>query len=208
MEITWHGQSTFTVKGKKTSLAFDPVDGGKHKLANSKADIACMTEDYHEKAKLIKGLENADVVNWPGEYEIKGVAIIAIPAYTNEQKEGDTDTGRILLYSMLVDDVRICHLAEIGQDFDEEILSKIGDIDILFVSAASSKGLPIKKLHRAIEDIDPRVVIPMNYKDNKDLEPFLKELGVTEHETLEVFEIKDKGQLPDDKTDFIVLNAV
>ncbi len=201
MEITWHGKSTFTIKGKKTTLAIDPVEG-------SKADIVCMTDDYHEKAELVKGLEEADMVNWPGEYEIKGVAIIAIPAYTNEQKEGDTDTGRIILYSMLIDDVRICHLAEIGQDFDEEILSKIGGIDILFVSAASTKGLPIKKLHRAIEDIDPRIIIPMNFKDDKELEPFLKELGVTEHETLDVFEIKDRNQLPDDKTDFIVLKSV
>lgn len=208
MEILWHGESTFTIKGKKTTLAIDPVDGGKHKLDSSKADTVCMTNDYHENAKLVKGLEDADIINWPGEYEIKGAAIVAIPAFTNEQKEGDTDTGRIVLFSMLLDDVRICHLAEIGQDFDEEILSKIGGVDILFVSAASTKGLSIKKLHRAIEDIDPRVIIPMNYKDENDLDPFLKELGVTEHETLDVFEIKDKNQLPDDKTDFIVLKAV
>lgn len=201
MEITWHGESAFTIKGKKTTVAIDPVDG-------TKADTACMTNDYDEKAKPVKGLENADVVNWPGEYEIQGAAIVAIPAYTNEQKEGDTATGRILAYSMLVDDVRICHLAEIGQELDEEILSKIGDVDILMVSAASEKALPVKKLHRAIEEIDPRVIIPMNYKDAKDLEDLLKELGVTEHETLDSFELKAKSELPDDKTDFVVLKFI
>jgi L-ascorbate metabolism protein UlaG (beta-lactamase superfamily) len=141
------------------------------------------------------------------EYEIKGAAIVAIPAFTNEQKEGDTATGRIIVFSMLVDDIRICHLAEVGQELDEEILSKIGDVDILMVSAASKKALPEKKLHRAIEAIDPRVIVPMNFKDDKDLEPLLKELGVTEHETLESYEITSKSQLPEDKTDFVVLKA-
>lgn len=200
MEITWHGKSAFTIKGKKTTVVIDPVE-------DSKANTVCMTNDYHETAKLGKGLEDADVINWPGEYEIQGAAIVAIPAFTNERKEGDTDTGRIILFSMLVDDVRICHLAEVGQELDEEILSKIGDVDILMVSAASEKGLPVKKMHRAVEDIDPRVIIPMNYKDEKDLEPLLKELGVAEYETLETFEIKTKNELPEDKTDFIVLKA-
>lgn len=208
MEITWHGGCTFTIKGKKTTLVIDPVEGGDHKLKSAKADTVCMTDDYDEKAKLVKGLEESDVINWPGEYEIKGAAIVAIPAYTNEHKEGDTASGRILVYSMEVDDIRICHLAEVGQELDEEILGKIGGVDILIVSAASQKGLTVKKLHQAIEEIDPRVILPMNFKDDKALEELLKELGVTEHETMEVFDVKAKSQLPEDKTDFIELKAV
>lgn len=208
MEITWHGGSTFTIKGKKTTLIIDPVEDGNHKLKNAKANTICMTDDYDEKSKLVKGLEDANVINWPGEYEIQGAAIVAIPAYTNEQKEGDTATGRILLYSMEVDDIRICHLAEIGQDLDEEIIGKIGDVDILMVSAATEKGLTVKKLHQAVEEIDPRVVIPMNFKDDKELESLLNEFGVTEHETKERFDVKVKSELPEDKTDFVELKAV
>jgi len=201
MEITWHGDSTFTIKGKKTTLVVDPKDG-------LKADTVLMTDDYDEKAKPAKGLENANTINWPGEYEYQGAAIVAIPAYTKEQKEGDTAAGRILVYSMEVDDIRFCHLAELGKELDEEVQSKIGDVDILMVSAASKKALTVKELHKAIEAIDPRVIIPMNFKDQKELDELLKELGITEHEKLDVFEIKAKSQLPEDKTDFIELKPV
>jgi len=208
MEISWHGESTFTIKGKKTTVIVDPIDGGKHKLKEFKGDTALLTDDYHEKAKLLKGAENADVINWPGEYEVKGAAIVAIPAYTNEKEEGNTDKGRIVIFSMLVDDVRICHLGELGQNLDEEILGKIGDVDILIVPTASKKALDNKKVHQAIEEIDPRVVIPMLYNNDEELGKLLKEMGVTEHEVLDNYEVKAKSSLPDDRTDFIVLKAV
>ena len=208
MEIKWHGESTFTIKGKKTTVVINPVDGGKHKLKETKADTVLLTDDYHEKAKLLKGTEKSEVINWPGEYEVQGAAIVAIPAYTNEREEGNTDKGRILVFSLLVDDIRICHLAELGEPLDEEILGKIGDIDILIVPTASKKALDNKKIHEAIEEIDPRVVIPMLYDNNEDLEKLLKEMSVTEHEVLESFEAKAKSALPEDRTDFVVLKAV
>ncbi|MFC1810135.1 MBL fold metallo-hydrolase [Patescibacteria group bacterium] len=208
MEITWHGESTFTIKGKKTTVVVDPIEDGKHKLKELKADTVLLTDDYHEKAKLLKGAEDLDVINWPGEYEVKGAAIVAIPAYTKDKEEGDTDKGRIVIFSLLVDDVRICHLGELGQELDEEILGKIGNVDILMVPAARKKAYTVKQLHQAVEEIDPRVVIPMYYKDDAELEPLLKEMGVTEHEVQDSYEVADKSALPEDRTDFVVLKAV
>lgn len=207
MEITWHGGTTFTIKGKKTTLEFDSIEGGNHLLKSTKADTVLLTDNYDEKAKLVGGAEESDVISWPGEYEYKGAAIVAIPAFTNEKKEGDSATGRILIYSLLIDDIRIGHLAEIGQELDEDIIGKIGDIDILMVSAASEKGLPMKKLHQAVEEIDPRILIPMNFKTEAELEPLLKEMGVTEHEVKDSLEIKLKTDMPEDITDFVVLKA-
>ncbi len=206
MEIKWHGGTTFTIKGKKTTIVTDPVEGGNHSLKDLKADTVLLTDDYHEKAKLIKGAENCEVINWPGEYEIQGAAIVAIPAYTNEHEEGNTDKGRIIIYSLLVDDISICHLAEIGRDPDEEVLRKIGDVDILIVPTASERALDNRKMHQTIEQVDPRVVIPMQYDKDEDLEKLLKEMGVTEHEKQDEYAVKAKSALPDDRTDFVVLD--
>lgn len=208
MEIKWHGESTFTIKGKSTTIVIDPVESEKQKLKEVKAHTILLTDDYHEKAKLVKGGDKAEVINWPGEYEVQGAAIIAIPAYTNERVEGDTDKGRIIIFSLLVDNIRICHLAEIGQDLDEEILEKIGGVDILMVPVASKRALDNKKIHKTIEEIDPRVVIPMYYDNDEELQKFLKEMGVTDHEVLDSFEAKAKSALPEDRTDFIALKAV
>jgi L-ascorbate metabolism protein UlaG (beta-lactamase superfamily) len=208
MEIKWHGESTFTLKGKSTTIAINPIEGGKHNLKETKADTILLTDDYHEKAKLIKGCEKAQIINWPGEYEVQGAAIISIPAFTNEQEEGDSDKGRVLIFSFLIDDIRICHLGEIGQTLDEDILEKIGDVDLLIVPVACKRALDNKKIHNVIEEIEPRIVIPMFYDNDEDLEKFLKEVGVAEHEVVESYEIKSKSALPEDRTDFVVLKAV
>lgn len=208
MEIKWHGESTFTLKGKSTTIVINPVEGGKHNLKEVKADTVLLTDDYHEKAKLVKGSENAQIINWPGEYEVQGAAIISIPTFTNEQEEGDSDKGRIVIFSLLIDDIRICHLGEIGQPLDEEILEKIGDIDVLVVPVASKKSLDNKKIHNVIEEIEPRIVIPMLYDNEEDLGKFLKEVGVTDHEEVESYEVKAKSALPEERTDVVVLKAV
>lgn len=206
MDIIWHGERCFTIKSKNTTLVIDPYEGGKHSLKKVNADTVLLTNDYDGKAKLVEGADEAEVLNWPGEYEIKGAAVVAIPAYTKEKEEGDTAKGRIIIYSFMVDDVRICDLGPLGDTLDEEMLSKIGDVDILLIPVAGKNALDVKKAHQIVEELDPRIVIPMNYKD-EEVQPMLKEMGITEPQELEKLEIKSKSQLPEDRTDFVLLNV-
>ena len=206
MEIIWHGERCFTIKSKNTTLIIDPYEGGKHTLKNIKADTILLTDNYDEKAKLVEGADESEIISWPGEYEIKGAAIVAIPAYTKAKEEGDTAKGRIILYSFMVDGVRIGHLGPLGEPLDEEMLSKIGDIDILLIPVAGKESLDVKKAHQIVEQIDPRVVVPMNYKDNE-VEPMLKEMGIAAPEELDSLEVNSKSQLPEDKTDLVLLKV-
>lgn len=206
MEITWHGELCFTIKGKHTTVVIDPYADGKHKLKSVKADSVLLTNNYEEDKKLVSGSENAIIINIPGEYEIQGVAIVAIPAYTKEKKEGDPSKGRIVIYSFMVDDIRICHLGMLGEELDDETLEKIGDVDVLLIPAAGEKSFDIKKVHQVIEELEPAVVVPMNYSDNE-IEPMLKEMGISEPLQENILEIKSRAQFPEEKTDVILLNV-
>jgi len=205
MEIIWHGELCFTLKGKKTTVVIDPYADGKHLLKTIRADTVLLTNDYNEKAKLVEGAEDAKIFNWPGEYEVKGAAVVGIPVYTSQKEEGDPAKGRIVAFSMMMDDIRLCHLGLLGEDLDDETLSKIGDVDILMVPIAGTHSLDAKKAHAAIEAIEPRLVIPMNYKEDQ-IEPMLKEMGIAEPKKFDVYDIKSKEQLPEEITDFVLLN--
>lgn len=207
MEIKWHGERCFTIKGKKTTIITDPIADRTHKLKKVNADTVLLSNDYEDKAKLIEGAEKAEKINWPGEYEIKGASILSIPAYTKEKEEGDTSKGRIIILSFMVDTMRICHLGLLGEEPDEEMLDKIGDVDILLLPIAGKRAVDPKKAHEIIEAIEPRVVIPMNYSNDSELEPMLKEMGVSEPEKIDVYDITSKAQLPEEKTDFVILNT-
>jgi L-ascorbate metabolism protein UlaG (beta-lactamase superfamily) len=205
MEITWHGELCFTLKGKKTTLVIDPYEDGKHLLKKAKVDSVLLTNDYNEKAKLIEINKEAKIFNWPGEYEVQGAAIVGIPAYTSQKEEGDPSKGRIVVFSMLVDDLRLCHLGLLGEELDDETLSRIGDVDILMIPVAGPHSLDPKKAHAVIEAIEPRMVIPMNYKDDQ-IESMLKEMGIAEPKKFDTLDIKGKAQLPEETTDFVLLN--
>jgi len=206
MEIMWHGELCFTLKGKKTTVVIDPYDDGKVLLKKVKADTVLLTDDYYEKMeKLVDGSKETKIFSWPGEYEVKGAAIVGIPMYTSQKEEGDTAKGRIVGFSMLIDDLRLCHLGLLGEELDDDTLSKIGDVDILLIPVAGSRSLDAKKAHAVIDAIEPRLVIPMNYKENE-IEPMLKEMGITEPKKFDVYDIKAKAQLPEELTDFVLLN--
>jgi L-ascorbate metabolism protein UlaG (beta-lactamase superfamily) len=207
MEIKWHGETCFTFKGKDTTVCIDPYADGKHTLKSVEAATIMLTNDYNEGAKLASGAEKATVFNWPGEYEMQGATIIGIQAYTKEKEEGNVEKGRIVIFSFMLDGVRMCHLGMLGTELSDSDLEAIGDVDVLMISAAGEKVLDAKKVHVAIEQIEPRTVIFMNHT-NGDLEPLIKEIGIQMPEKVDSLDLQSKGQLPDDRTDFVVLNVV
>ncbi|MCD6109772.1 MBL fold metallo-hydrolase [bacterium] len=206
MEITWHGERCFTIKGKDTTIVIDPYEKSDHILEEVKADTVLLTGDYDGTAVLRKGADKAKKVNWPGEYEIQGVAIVAIPSYSKQVLENDKTGGKIILFSFIVDGIRMCHLGTLGGEVDEETMEKIGNVDVLMVPAAGKEALDSKKAHEIIEAIDPRIVIPMNYKGSE-VDVLLKQLGITDPRKEEKLTISGKAQLPEEKTEFVLLDV-
>lgn len=215
MEIKWHGNTCVTIKGKKVLVVFDPyakphVDAG-HKLSKTDADIVLLTDDYKDEAALIEGAEELkgtnNVINWPGEYELNGVAVTAIANFTKEHTEGDTLKGKILVFSMLVDGIRIAHLGKLGLKPDEEMATKIGDVDVLFIPIGGENSYDAKEAHGVIETIEPSIVVPVNYTD-EELEKFIKEVGLGQVEARDELEVGSRSSLQLENTQFVILNAV
>jgi hypothetical protein len=69
-----------------------------------------------------------------------------------------------------MDDLRLCFLGSGVENLDEEILERIGEIDVLFIG----NGLELKKTVSLIKDLDPRLVICRKESDTRLLS---KELG-------------------------------
>ncbi len=199
MEILWHGNSCFTLKCKELTLVINP-----DKQAGAlKGDIVL--------SSLKSGLEKIEgekrVFDWPGEYETNGVAISAIPAWTKskskELSEGEGETT--ILFYVEMEDVKICHLGELGHVLTSDMVNLIGDVDILLVSVGDKSNLGAKKATEVIESIDPRVVIPMGEAHPG---PFLKEIGCESFTVEDKFAVKGESDLPEDKRLYVVLNKV
>lgn len=219
MEIQWHGLSCFSLKGKSATLITDPYDSKDAgiKFPKISADVVVANSEFafHHAVSQLGG--NVKVFDWPGEYEAKNVSIQGISAYDRprEKEEGKKDlANRVIVFTIELDGFKICHLSNIGHKLTPEMLEAIGDIDILFIPVGGNGSLDAKKAHEVIEQLEPRVVIPMYYKlpglklPLAEVEMFLKEIGLHSPIREKSLKFQTPANLPQEQTEFKILEPI
>ncbi len=215
MEIIWHGHSCFTLKGNAAKAVTDPYAEIGLTLPKLDASIVTVSHEHedHNNSEAIEG--DPIVFDWPGEYEAGGVMITGIEAFHYPKSEEDTkaaERGKVVIFHIEIDDIKICHLGDLGHKLTPEMVEAVGDVDVLLIPVGGNFTIDHKTAHEVVEQIDPRIVIPMHYKidglklDIQGVEPFLKEVGA-QNNPQEKLEIKGRSQLPEDTTEFVVLGA-
>ena len=209
MDIIWHGYSCFTIKTKTCTAVVDPYSSEIGiNPPNLKGDIVLISRHHpgHNNSKAVQG--EAKIIDWPGEYEIKGFAIAAGKI---KPREDDKEKKPVMYFTMDAENMRICFLGDIGKGLDEEMIESIGNVDILLLPVGGGDVMDAKTAHAVVEQLEPRAVIPMHYaipglKGKYDgVEAFLKLTGATV-EPKDKFTIGNKTELSAEKTEFVVLN--
>ncbi|MDX1608115.1 MAG: MBL fold metallo-hydrolase [Candidatus Spechtbacterales bacterium] len=202
MVITWYGQSCFKIQSGSTTVITDPF---KKTIGLNpptlEAQLVLVTHDHddHNNAKTIKG--DPFVIDGPGEYEYKGIRVRGIRSF-HDNKNGE-EKGLNTIYNMRLEDMNICHLGDLGQEqLEEEQLENLGEVDMLFVPVGGKFTIGAEKAVAVVNQIEPRLVIPMHYKVKGlkvqlgKVDEFLKEIGKKDLKLEEKLTIKKKD-LPD-----------
>ncbi|OGM01192.1 hypothetical protein A2480_04445 [Candidatus Uhrbacteria bacterium RIFOXYC2_FULL_47_19] len=214
MIITWLGYSCFKIevqnRDDKVTVITDPFSAeGKVRLPRSlTAEVVTSSHNSprHNAASEIEG--KPFIVSGPGEYEVKDVSVIGVPTFY-EETDGKR-SGVNTIYCLTTEDLHLVHLGNLKHPLDDADLKDLSDIDILFVPVGGGDGLDAKRAAEVVAQIEPRVIIPMNYLSGKlgdglqGVEPFLKALGVSEPETVNKLKITPRD-LPQEETKVIVI---
>ncbi|EKD63152.1 MAG: Zn-dependent hydrolase, partial [uncultured bacterium] len=217
MEIIWHGHSCFTIKDKGVTIVTDPYTNLGTKLPALKADVVTLSDELvFSEGNVAKVEGEPKIFSWPGEYEVKGIGIEGYNAFHFAKSAEDEKNAncKIVIYNFFFNGYKICHLSGLGHRLTSELTESIGDVDILLVPIGGNLVIDYKKAIEVIEQIEPKIVIPMYYKipgsklDIGGLDEFLKAVGKTTVEPLESFEVKKKEELPIDRTDYIILKPM
>jgi L-ascorbate metabolism protein UlaG (beta-lactamase superfamily) len=211
MDITWHGYSCFTIKTRLGTIVIDPYDPAVTglKAPQLKADILLVSHN-HAGHNFVAGVAGGPkVIDWPGEYEVKGIALVANKVqYSKEGTEKKKGEG--MFFTIVADGLRLCFLGDMG-GVDDALIESIGDVDLLFLPIGGHNTMDAKQAHEVIEEIEPRAVIPMHYAINgakgelDPLDPFLKLIGAAAMEPKEKFTVGSRADLKDDKMECVVL---
>ena len=214
MIITWLGHSCFKIQDKSGSdgvtIVTDPFDKAVGlKVPNFEADIITVSHDHHDhnNVKALRG--NPFIIKDAGEYETKEVFIEGIEAY-HDDKQGK-ERGKNIIYRIDIDNVSVAHLGDLGHVLDNKQLEGLAGTDILLIPVGGKYTLDVSKAVEVVNQIEPRIVIPMHYKtpgskiDVDNADKFIKELGIkpTEEEKLKI----SKKDLPQEDMELVILKS-
>jgi L-ascorbate metabolism protein UlaG (beta-lactamase superfamily) len=192
MEISYLGHSSFRIRTPQGFLVTDPFDPKMVglKFSGIEADIVTVSHDHedHNQDQLVRGVKR--VVKGPGEYEIGGISIIGIPSF-HDAKKGE-DRGKNTIYVIEAEDLRVCHLGDLGQTLSQEQIEGVGQVDILMIPTGGVFTIGPKEASQVVIDIEPKIVLPMHFgvaglnpevfAKLSPVEEFLKEVSLpTEH---------------------------
>ena len=163
MELRWLGHACFTVTHNGYTLVIDPYNAdyipGYPKLRGVKADKLLISHDSY------------------GHNYIPGIVLSGRPEsdcpFTITPMEVWHDTvcgimrGSCLIHLIEADGLRVAHMGDIGAPLTGEQLSKLYDLDAMMITAGSCTALPSQEVFRLAEELFPKVLIPMHYRDGK-----------------------------------------
>jgi len=212
MEIVWYGHSCFRfIERGMAAVVTDPFDSEVvgYEPLKLRADIVTVSHDApgHNYVNAVKGAMHK--LTGPGEFEIGGVFITGVQTDTNNKKGAEKSRNTLFLFDF--DGLTIAHLGDLSQVPSQSEVEALGTVNVALVPVGSGNGLNAAKAAEVISLLEPNIVIPMHYAnpDGKlQLDPlskFLKEMGLTSHETVPGLKVSRSG-LPDE-TKVIVLDV-
>ncbi len=184
MEITWLGHSCFRIKGKEVTLVTDPYDVDLGYVWPKPAANIVTVSHAHPGHSSTTGVDgNPRVVNRPGEYEIKNVFIIGLPTF-HDATQG-ANRGRNVIFLIEMEDLRLCHLGDIGHTLSSKQIEELSGLDILFTPVGGVSTIDAKTAAEIVRLLNPKIVIPMHYQTEvttwlEPLEKFTTGMGLRE----------------------------
>ncbi len=206
MVISYAGGECFKVSQGDLTLSFNPP-AKESKLASAKfgADIVLVSLDHAD----FNGVENAVfgerqpfVIEGPGEYEIKDVAVRGFATAATYDKKQTINT----IYSVMLEGMNLCFLGALGSaELPAAAKAELDDIDVLFLPVGGSDVLGHAPAYKLAVQLEPKIIVPMHY-DVASLKAFLKEAGAEGTKAEEKLTIKKKD-LDGKEAEVVVLSS-
>jgi L-ascorbate metabolism protein UlaG (beta-lactamase superfamily) len=192
MDLIWYGRTCVRLRGKDAVVVADPyqaVVGPTGRgitgeiVTYSHPDDTPLPKAKGQRSRdgstiLPSSLEDAFVLDGPGEYEVKDVLLTGVRTYRDDAK--GAARGKQVAFIVELDGLHTIHLGEIGHLLTEEKLADIGPVDIACVPIGGSLSAP--KAAELVAQLDPKIVIAMPLRDgdadtNEALATFFHEMG-------------------------------
>ena len=177
MELTWYGRTCIRLRGKDAVVVADPYPAVVGPTGRGiTGEIVTFSHPDDRPLPKAKGrlsrdgktamptsLEEAFVLDSPGEYEVRDVLVTGVRTYRDDSR--GNDRGRQTAFVIELDGIHTIHLGDIGHLLTEEKLGDIGSVDVACVPIGGA--LSATRAAELIAQLDPRIVVPMPVCDEE-----------------------------------------
>ncbi len=214
MELTWYGRTCVRLKGRDAVVVADPYQAVVGPTGRGiTGDIVTFSHPDDTPLPKPKGrlsrngtthlpanLEDAFVLDGPGEYEVRHVLVTGVRTFRDEKR--GAERGHNVAFVVELDGVHVAHLGDIGHTLTEEKVGEIGPVDVACVPIGGQ--LSPTKAAELVAQLDPKIVVPMPVCDSDEacepiLAKFLHEMGAIAGEPQARLSITPSG-LPEETT--------
>lgn len=218
MNIQYYGHSCFKLTTKPAGrgqeevvVFFDPFD---KKIGlrppQGQADIVLISHAHHDhnNTESLKG--DFRVIDIPGEYSVSGINILGVDSYHDSEK--GALRGHNTVFSLESEDIKVCHMGDLGEELETKQMEEIDDVDVLMIPIGGTYTIDAKKAIEIVKKIEPKIVIPMHYKiegstvDIEDEKGFCEEIGNCSREKISRLNLKKKD-LEEKKMEVVLMSV-
>lgn len=191
MHINWYGQGCFKIQSKDLDILISPFDVKESGLRTPRIKKGLILAGKLNQKTSQDSSAEIFSISAPGEYEKEGIFIYGLVP---------KDDYPVIIYRIEIEGVSIVHLGGVNHLLSDEIVDELGDVDVLMIPVGGKNMLGAEKAAKVISQLEPRIVIPMNYKipglkvNLEGVDHFCKEMGVKKTETDKI--IVKKNNLP------------
>lgn len=224
MEIVSFGDTCLRLRGKEGIVAADPfprivgptgrgltadivtyshVDGqatlgldqaGADGTAGSKRKASAKRDGQ----RVPTSLEQAFLLDSPGEFEVHHVLISGVRTYRDEQQ--GAERGGNISFVFELDGIHVAHMGDIGHLLDQGQRGELGQVDVVCLPIGGS--LSAARAAELVAQLDASMVVPMpidGAAGAAELERFLHEMSVPKSEPTPKLSVTHSG-LPGETT--------
>ncbi|MDB5225007.1 MAG: hypothetical protein JWO43_629 [Candidatus Adlerbacteria bacterium] len=209
MVISYMGGECFKVSQGDLTLAFNPPSKDSDlKVSKFGSDIVLVSapsRDFNGTENAAFGDREPFVIEGPGEYEVREVAVRGFGSETGY------DGAKInTIYSIVLDGMNLVFLGALSNpQISAAAKQELDDIDILFLPVGGDGVLDHADAYKFAVQLEPKAIVPMHYGNlgHKDgLKLFLKEAGAEGVKAIEKLTVKKKD-LEGKEAEIIVLES-
>jgi L-ascorbate metabolism protein UlaG (beta-lactamase superfamily) len=172
MKIRFLGHAAFlitTAGGAK--IVTDPYEPGGFGGAigygplTEPADVVVVSHDHadHNYVDMVPG--KPAIVRGTKDQSVRGVAFRAVA--THHDAAGGRERGENVVWMMEADDLRLCHLGDLGHTLTADQVAALGSVDVLMVPVGGTFTVDAEGATEVVNAVKPHIAIPMHYQTPK-----------------------------------------